>query len=99
MKLIILSLILLFFSALSWSDIDHESAKKMVEQGKIVSLPVILSKLKEMNSGKILEVELEFEDEHQGLVYEIELLNTQGEVLEYVFDARSGNFLEVEKEE
>ena len=99
MKLIILSFILLFFSPLSWSDIDHETAKKMVEQGEIVSLPVILKKLKEMNSGKILEVELEFEDEHQGLVYEIELLSEQGKVLEYVFDARTGNFLEVEKED
>ena len=67
-----------------------------MEQGDILPLETILQKLPP-DSGKVLEVELEHE--HGQLVYEIELLNSDGRVKEYLFNAMDGELLGIENED
>jgi len=75
---------------------DHERARKLMEQGDILPLETILQKLPP-NEGRVLEVELE--REHGQFVYEIEVLNTDGQVKEYIFNAMDGKLLGVENED
>jgi len=75
---------------------DHDEARRLFENGDILPLETLLSKLRETHRGRVLEVELETE---QGInIYEIELLTADGQVLEVKADASSGKILSVEKE-
>jgi uncharacterized membrane protein YkoI len=78
-------------------DEDHERARVLSQQGLILPLETLLIEVRaQYPDAQILEVELEQED---GLYYyEIELLTTQGEVLELEIDAASGALLAVEKD-
>lgn len=84
-------------SASLYADDDHDEAKRLVESGEILSLQEILTKARKIQPGKILEVELE--TERNKSIYEIELLNPDGIVLELKFDAKSGQHLSTEKED
>ena len=68
-----------------------------MESGDILALEVILKKAREIQAGKVLEVELETKKDKK--VYEIELLNPDGIVFELKFDARTGKHLSTEKED
>ena len=74
---------------------DHEQARQLVEQGDILPLELVLSNLPEQVE-RILKVELE--QEHGRRVYEVEILNSQGQVKEYVFDAKNGKIIKMENE-
>ena len=76
---------------------DHDRARQLVESGDIVPLEDILKTSRDTHPGKILEVELETEQEQ--LVYEIEILDTQGIVWELKYDAYSGKLIKTEKED
>ena len=94
----ILSIVLLFSAALTgYADDDHNRAKKLLDAGDILPLESILMKARESQPGKILEIELETEDNK--LVYEIDLLTSDGKVLELVFDARTGQLLSTEEDD
>lgn len=80
----------------AWSDDDHDEALQLMKQGDILPLEVILKKLP-YTGGKILEVELEHE--HGQLVYEVEILNPNGQVNEYLLDAKTGKLLSVEEKD
>lgn len=73
------------------ADDDHERAKRLREAGDILPLETILQKARDIQPGKILEVELE--TEHGQLAYEIELLTEQGKVVELSFDANTGELI------
>ncbi|MES9906200.1 MAG: PepSY domain-containing protein, partial [Sedimenticola sp.] len=78
--LLILSLILVA-GTLAADDDDHIIARELLLSGKILSLEQILEKLRpEHPEARILEVELEQKDER--IVYEIELLDSEGVVWE-----------------
>jgi len=79
------------------ADNDHEKAKLLLEKGNILPLEAILANARKIQSGRILEVELEHKKSK--LVYEIELLTPNGEVLELLFDAQSGKHLSTHKED
>ncbi|MCK5667371.1 MAG: PepSY domain-containing protein [Thiotrichaceae bacterium] len=89
--------VLFFYSTLSWSDSDHDKAKMLLDSGNILPLQLILDKAHKLYSGRIIEVELENEDNQ--LVYEIELLTQDGQVLELLFNASTGQHLSTEKED
>lgn len=75
---------------------DHERARTLLEQGKILSLSEIMKQVGTQVSGKILEVELEEED---GLiVYKIEFLDAHDVVMEMLIDARTGKLISVEED-
>lgn len=80
----------------AWASDDHEHAHELQQQGKILPLEDIMKKLP-LEAGRVLEVELE--NEHGQYVYEIEVLNSRGQVNEYLFDAANGSLLGVEEDD
>ncbi|QJQ93845.1 MULTISPECIES: PepSY domain-containing protein [Halomonadaceae] len=72
-----------------WRDLHGE-----VRAGRIVALPVILDWLEAHYEGRVLEVELEREDGI--LVYEVEMIGPQGQIVEFEFDAVSGELIGIE---
>jgi len=90
-----LFIILLFISLITaHADSDHDRAKILLEAGDILPLQSILNKAQKLHQGKILEVELETEQNQ--LVYEIELLLSNGSIVELLFDAKTGVHLSTE---
>lgn len=77
-------------------DLDHEKARKLVQSGVILPLERVLAGHQRVREGRILEVELE--KKHGILVYEIEVMDEQGRVMEFTFDAKTGH-LRQEKQE
>lgn len=79
------------------ADIDHREARKLVAAGDILPLQQILDRVEQEQPGRILEVELE--QEHDSYVYEIELVDEQGQVWELEFNAETGELIERERED
>lgn len=79
------------------ADSDHDDARRLRDSGDILSLELILEKLRESHPGKILEVELETESGH--LVYEIEMLSDDGIVRELIIDAKTGELLRSKRDD
>lgn len=76
---------------------DYKDARRLLEAGKILPLETILGNLPNEENRRVLEVELE---KKKGLwVYEIEAIDGQGVVREYVFDAGSGELLKEKLED
>lgn len=94
------NLCLLFLSLLpvvAAADIDdHDTAKRLREAGEIVSLEKLLVDVRNRHSGRVLEVELE--NKRGQLVYEIEMVDDDGKVHEFFYDARNGGLLWEEDE-
>lgn len=78
------------------ADGDHEQARRLVESGDILPLETILEWHQTTAPGEILEIE--FETEHGLPVYEIEWLNKDGQVIEWLIDARSGKRIGQERD-
>lgn len=97
MKLSLFIILFLLYSMPSWSESDHDRAMHLLEEGKVISLQKVLDKAQIIVPGRILEVELE--SKNKQLVYEVEILNQQGEVMELLFDATTGQHLATEKED
>jgi len=76
---------------------DHLEARALVEAGTILPLEFILNQVKIEHPGRILEVS--FEKESEGYVYELELLDREGRVWELEYDAATGKLLEKELED
>ncbi|NQV48471.1 MAG: PepSY domain-containing protein [Rhodospirillaceae bacterium] len=82
-------------------DSDHERARMALESGNIVPLALILERVESLYEGKIIEVELEGEDDDGdpdaigGYIYEIKLLTPQGNVLKLEMDASTLELLRV----
>lgn len=70
---------------------DHNQALDLVKSGDIIPLATILKKLQTIEQGQVIEVELE--KKKKRLIYEIELVNNDGIVKEYIFDAKTGELL------
>jgi len=92
---IIALLLIVSTASTAWAD-DHERARILLEQGKILSLSEIMKQANLHFSGKVLEVELE---EKKGeIVYEVEFLGEDGAVMEMLIDARSGRFISLKED-
>ena len=79
------------------NDPDHDRALKLRERGDIVPLEGVVRQAREIQPGTIIEVELE--EEHKRLLYEVEVLDAQGVVWELEFDARTGKEVRRGKED
>lgn len=73
---------------------DHDAARQAYQRGEILPLSQILQRVLKIAPGEVLEVELEEDDGR--MIYEIEILESSGRVLEVEIDARSGAVLKVE---
>jgi uncharacterized membrane protein YkoI len=77
------------------ADDEGTRARAAAKDGRVVGLASILDWIEARYHGRLLEAELE-EDDDEPPVYEIEWLTPTGDVLEFEFDARTGAILEVE---
>ena len=75
---------------------DAERAREGVETGRYVRLTSILEWLERHYFGHAIEVELEPAEDDEPATYEIEWLTPQNHVIEFEFDARTGELLETE---
>jgi uncharacterized membrane protein YkoI len=75
----------------------HEMARGLAAEGVILPLEEVLEKVHASYPGRVLEVELEDEDDQ--LVYEIEILNASGEVWKVYVNAATGEILSQEQED
>ena len=73
---------------------DHDAARRAYQRGEILPLSQILQRVLKVTPGEVLEVELDDDDGRP--IYEIEILERSGRVLEFEIDARSGAVLKVE---
>ena len=79
------------------SDIDQDEAQRLRQSGDILPLAEILDIAHTTRPGRIIEVELE--RKRGRYIYEIELLDSDGQVWELKFDGASGALLEQELED
>jgi len=96
--LVLLSILLLLVSGAlvpvsadgdNWTELHQE-----VKAGHLVGIDEIMDWLEARYDGQILEVEL---DQGNGSIeYQVEMIGPQGQVVEFKFDATSGELLSVE---
>ncbi len=79
------------------SDDDHDSVRSLHATGDIVSLEMVLERLRTLRPGRVIKTE--FEQEHGRYIYELEMVDTEGQVWEYKFDAKTGVLLETDRED
>ena len=93
------ALLLTFFIGSNlWADEDYKQARELVKSGVIIPLERLLQQVINSESGKLRLLEAELEYKKGGLVYELELVNEQGVVLELLFDAKTGEALGKERD-
>ena len=83
---------LLALGGIGTADADHEPwVRTLRETGKIIPLEQILIKARQQHEGRLIEAELL---SNKGLyVYEVELLDSNGQVREMFFNAETGEYL------
>jgi hypothetical protein len=77
---------------------DPARARALVDAGEILPLEQLLERARRVRPGELVGVELEYEAERGGYVYEIELLDRDGRVWELELEAKTGELIEVESE-
>jgi uncharacterized membrane protein YkoI len=70
---------------------DHDLAKHLKDSGEIIPLDKLIADVHRRYAGRILEVELE--QKRGQYVYEIEMVDDDGLVNEYFYDAKTGELL------
>jgi len=89
----ILILIISLLSIVSFAD-DRDSIRDTYKGKDLITLVQAIESLPTIESSRIIEVELEYDDDI--LIYEIERLEEMGIVREYKIDAKTGILLSVE---
>lgn len=76
---------------------DHERARAAVEAGQVLPLPTLLERLRRTHPGQVLELELERDDGRW--IYEIKLLQANGQLLKLDVDAATAQVLQVKRKD
>ena len=76
---------------------DHERARAAVQAGEVLPLPSLLERLQRTHPGQVLELELEREDGRW--VYEVKLLQANGQLLKLELDGGTGQLLKAKLRE
>jgi uncharacterized membrane protein YkoI len=84
-------------SAWSSDSRDHERARAAVEAGQVLPLPTLLERLRRTHPGQVLELELERADGRW--IYEVRLLQANGQLLKLEVDAATAQVLEVRRKD
>jgi hypothetical protein len=74
---------------------DHERARAAVQAGEVLPLPTLLERLRRTHPGRVLELELE--REHGRWIYEVRMLQANGQLLKLELDAGTGQVLQVKR--
>jgi len=94
----LLSLWLLISSGVAIShEIDQSEIIQLVRQGTIQPLVQIMNQSSLQNAGRILEIELEYDQDIY--IYAIDTLDDQGIIREYKFNAQDGSLINMELED
>lgn len=72
---------------------DYQLAKKLRQQGEILPLEKILALARANKNGEVIETELE--KKHGRYIYEVEILDAQGQVWELKLDAKTGKLIKI----
>ncbi len=72
---------------------DYQLAKKLRQQGEILPLEKILAFARAEKNGEVLETEFEKKDGRY--IYEVEILDIQGQVWELKLDAKTGKLIKI----
>lgn len=75
---------------------DYEFARGAVARGEILSLAEVLGRLQNSHPGRVVEVELEQDDDM--LIYEVELVTQDGRLVEIEIDAATGRILDLDED-
>ncbi len=78
-------------------DIDQDEALRLVEQGELLPLQQILDDALGRYPGRLLEVDLEFDEGRY--IYEIELVTRDRRVIELEYDGQTGRLLDIDEED
>ncbi|MBI5137953.1 MAG: PepSY domain-containing protein [Nitrospirae bacterium] len=78
---------------------DHERAKALLDAGEILPLERVLGMAMRLHPGQPLEVKLTREAEHPGYIYEIQMLDDNGQVWELELDAATGDVVHTQRED
>tara|TARA_R110001606_G_scaffold395664_2_gene568409 strand:+ start:23065 stop:23358 length:294 start_codon:yes stop_codon:yes gene_type:complete len=78
-------------SPLLMADDDSDRARILLERGQIISIDHLLTNIRQHGDWQILELELD--EYHDRLIYEVELLDQQGTVHKLNYDAKTGQEL------
>lgn len=84
-------------TALADDDREQDQALKLRQQGLILPLEKILQAAQQAHPGRVVEVELQ--REHKKYIYEVELVDSNGQVWEMKLDATSARIIESERED
>lgn len=76
---------------------DHERARSAVRAGEALPLPALLEKLQRTHPGQVLELELERDGGRW--IYEVKLLQANGQLLTLELDAGTGQVLQVKRKQ
>ncbi len=69
-------------------------AREALRDGRVLPLETIVAKVARDFPGDILDVE--FEEEHGRVIYEVKTITKDGRILELEYDAATGALLETE---
>ena len=94
---VIVTAAVLAWSYAAFARADHDRARTLRQAGAIVPLEQILEAARARYPGRLLEAELEEEDDRY--VYEIEWVGNDGTVRTLRFDAQTGSLLASDPEE
>ena len=73
-----------------------QEVRRLVGGGEVLPLERVIQVITEQQPGRALEVELERKS--GAYLYEVEWLDTQGQVWEYLLDAKSGRVIARERD-
>lgn len=89
---------LLLLPVLSLADSSEQrQARDLVERGEILPLTTIITNTRAAQPGRILEVELK--RKRDVWLYDLEVLDAQGQIWELLLDARTGEVLQRKRED
>ncbi|WP_189518172.1 PepSY domain-containing protein [Kushneria pakistanensis] len=77
-------------------DVSQDEVLKMTEDGSIEPFPIILEKARDHRRGKLLEAKLDCVNKRY--VYEIDMLDHDGQIRALRFDAVTGRHLDLEED-
>lgn len=87
----------LFSGTITLADQKADTARQLQQQGDILPLEQIIDLAVTVKQGQILETDLEHDDGRY--VYELEILDSRGQVWEIELDAQTGELIELENED
>lgn len=79
------------------AELDINNVMELKQSGEILPLESILDRVRELQPGRVIEIELE--DDDGRYIYEMEVVDDSGVVWDIDVDARTGKLLDRERDD